>query len=292
MRTVVRVGVLVGVGVLALAGCSRPAYQFVGDSKHDSVMRLPAGWTEVNADDVLKSSGDSASEETSWLTFFDASKQPSIDNVARQYADDPVLVAQTLQVPDDARSSLTGDFLRDVIVPVVPDAAEQQAAQQLVQQIEQEQAKEKAAAGASASASPGASPGATPATTPATSPSGSPGPTPTAAPGATPSAGAGAGASTGAATTDGTEATSGTTGDTYVTSLLLRYKTITTPTERGVHLVFSRTLLGHTEIYDKIAVTDPGLSRVHIVMVHCSQACFSDRGREIDQVVSSLRVKL
>lgn len=68
-------------------------------------------------------------------------------------------------------------------------------------------------------------------------------------------------------------------------------QTVKTKTERGVHVVFSYQTGSRTEFYDQIAVTDPKRTRAHVVMVHCSQACFQANHKQIDDAVDSLTVK-
>jgi hypothetical protein len=62
-------------------------------------------------------------------------------------------------------------------------------------------------------------------------------------------------------------------------------------TEHGVHVVFSYTVNGVPEVFDQVAVTDPKKTRGHLLVVHCTQTCFTRRAGEIDGVVSSLTVK-
>ena len=85
--------------------------------------------------------------------------------------------------------------------------------------------------------------------------------------------------------------TAAASGQTLPDFTLLKDVTLSSDTERGVHVLFSYTTAGHTEVYDQVAVTDPKRTRIHLALVHCSQTCFTDRSTEIDQVVSSLTVK-
>ena len=200
-------------GVPALAGCAAPRYQYVGNDDHDVVMRVPTSWSKINSDAVLRASGEDPSTAVGWLAFFDASSRPSVKHASDAYADAPVMIARSVDVPAEQKSSVTGDALRDLLIPVTESARTEQQVSAL-------------AAGQSAPA-----------------------------------------------------------------FKLLENKTLTGKHERGVHVMFSYATDGHTEVYDKVAVTDPKKTRVHLVLVHCSQACFDSRSKEIDAVVSSLTVK-
>ena len=200
-------------GVPALAGCSAPPYQYVGNDDHDLVLRVPKTWSKINSDAVLRASGEDPSTAVGWLAFFDASPKPSVKHASDVYADDPVMIARSVDVPADQRASVTGDALRDLLIPVTESARTEQQISAM-------------AAGQSAP-----------------------------------------------------------------DFKLLADKTLTGRHERGVHVMFSYGTGGHTEVYDKVAVTDPKKTKVHLVLVHCSQTCFDTRGKEIDAVVSSLTVK-
>jgi hypothetical protein len=71
---------------------------------------------------------------------------------------------------------------------------------------------------------------------------------------------------------------------------MLANETISKPKQHGVHLRYSFNLGRTTEIYDRIALTDPKHTAVHILFVHCTQECFAAHP-EIDDVVSSLTLK-
>jgi hypothetical protein len=65
---------------------------------------------------------------------------------------------------------------------------------------------------------------------------------------------------------------------------------VTKPKQHGAKVRYSYTVGSSTEFYEGIALTDTKLTRVHIVMVHCTRQCFRAHP-EIDDVVSSLTLK-
>jgi hypothetical protein len=71
---------------------------------------------------------------------------------------------------------------------------------------------------------------------------------------------------------------------------LLTNETVARPRQRGVHVRYSATLGATTELFDRIALTDPKRTAVHILFVHCTSTCF-DAHPEIDDVVTSLTLK-
>ena len=55
--------------------------------------------------------------------------------------------------------------------------------------------------------------------------------------------------------------------------------------------MYSYRINGMQETFDQMAVTDPKKTRGHLLVVHCTLACFSARASEIGDVVSSLTLK-
>ena len=212
-RALARASVLLaGLGVV-LAGCGRPSYQFLGNDDRDLVMRLPVSWSKIDPDDVARATGQDPSTTVGWTAVFDGSAKPSVKHASAAYADAPLMIVRSVDVPQDQRDGVTADALRDLVIPVTEQARTEQ------------------------------------------------------------------------------QLTAAAAGQQPPVFKLLKDTTLTTKTERGVHLIFSYAIGGHTEVYDKVAVTDPKKTRVHIALAHCSQACYSSRGKEIDTVISSLTVK-
>jgi hypothetical protein len=71
---------------------------------------------------------------------------------------------------------------------------------------------------------------------------------------------------------------------------MLADETISEPRQHGVRLRYSFDLGSSTEVYDRIALTDPKHTTVHILFVHCTRECFAAHP-EIDDVISSLTLK-
>ena len=72
--------------------------------------------------------------------------------------------------------------------------------------------------------------------------------------------------------------------------VMLTDEKITRPKQRGMHVRYSYQIGETTEVYDRIALTDPKRTAVHIVYVHCTRECFAAHP-EIDDVVTSLTLK-
>lgn len=72
---------------------------------------------------------------------------------------------------------------------------------------------------------------------------------------------------------------------------LISDQVLNSKSEHGVHVLFSYTIKGATEVYDQVVVTDPKKTTAHLVLVHCVQSCFAQRADEIDGVTSSVTVK-
>ncbi len=66
--------------------------------------------------------------------------------------------------------------------------------------------------------------------------------------------------------------------------------TVSKRKQRGVRLRYSFKIGETKEIYDRIAVTDPKRTAVHLLFVHCTEKCFAAHP-EIDDVVTSLTLK-
>jgi hypothetical protein len=68
-------------------------------------------------------------------------------------------------------------------------------------------------------------------------------------------------------------------------------QTIRGRTERGVHDLYSYDFGQGPEVFDQIAVVDNSKTRVHLLVVHCTQSCFDANRSAILAMVASFTVK-
>jgi hypothetical protein len=191
--------------VLILSGCATPTYRFVGSDDRDVILRVPHTWTVVDTGAALKAAGIDPTTQPGWTAFIDGSPKPDIKHVPAASDDEPLLFAETIPVTKAERASVTGDALRELVLPSTPDVR-------------------AAATKAHAFA-------------------------------------------------------------------ILANKTVSTRTQAGVHIIYSYKIGDTNEIFDRIALADPKLTRVHLVFVHCTQKCYAKHEAEISSVVSSLTLK-
>ena len=72
---------------------------------------------------------------------------------------------------------------------------------------------------------------------------------------------------------------------------LIRSETLTSRTATGVHVVFTYDFGGGTETFDKVAMLDRRLTRLHVLLVQCSAACYDRQSRVIADSISSFTVR-
>ena len=72
---------------------------------------------------------------------------------------------------------------------------------------------------------------------------------------------------------------------------LLEDAPLATRTSQGVHVVASYDLGEGAEVFDKVVVTDKRRTRVHVLVVHCSQSCYDSNRRSIADTVRSFTVR-
>jgi hypothetical protein len=73
---------------------------------------------------------------------------------------------------------------------------------------------------------------------------------------------------------------------------LISDEQIRTRTAHGVHVVFTYDQGEGPEIYDQVAVTDSRKTRIHVFLVHCTQACYDSNRTVIAETVRSFTVKI
>lgn len=111
---------------LVLTSCASPNYSYIGSSDHDLVLRVPRNWSAVNTKDALKATGVDPATVTGWRVYYDAYDHPDPKHLQLTSPSEPILVAQTLEVAQEQRASVTNDQLRQLLLPA--DATALQAA--------------------------------------------------------------------------------------------------------------------------------------------------------------------
>lgn len=66
---------------------------------------------------------------------------------------------------------------------------------------------------------------------------------------------------------------------------------IITDTARGVHVVYRYGEGPLEEVYDQAVATDPERERLHVLIVHCSAACYAQRRQQIAAITDSFTIK-
>jgi hypothetical protein len=108
--------------VLILTGCGSPTYRFVGSDDRDLIMRVPRAWTVVDTGAALKAAGLDPAAQPGWTAFIDGSPQPDVKHVQSPSDEAPLLFAETIPLTKDQRASVTGDALRELVLPGDADA--------------------------------------------------------------------------------------------------------------------------------------------------------------------------
>ena len=103
--------------VLVLSGCGSPAYRFIGSDDRDLIMRVPRSWTVVDTTAALKAAGLDPAAQPGWTAFIDGSPRPDVKHVQAPSDDDPLLFAETIPLTKEQRASVTGDALRELVLP-------------------------------------------------------------------------------------------------------------------------------------------------------------------------------
>jgi hypothetical protein len=117
------VGALILMGVVASA-CSRSTFEYVSSSDRKAYFKVPADWGFFDKRDILVASGQSLSEESNrqlkWMIGFDASPDPSVENVLSlgdppRY---PVILARVQELNFQLRDQLSLSGIRNSMYPV------------------------------------------------------------------------------------------------------------------------------------------------------------------------------
>jgi hypothetical protein len=73
---------------------------------------------------------------------------------------------------------------------------------------------------------------------------------------------------------------------------LLRNEDVKSRTATGVHVVYSYDLGRGRAVFDEIVMLSRQKTRVHLLVVHCLQSCYTENERDIAQAVDSFTVKV
>lgn len=119
------ISLALGVGLaVSVTGCAQPSYRFVSSANRDLVLRVPRHWTALNNDAAVKAAGLDPST-IGWTAFFEASPHPDVAQLQALSAPDPILFAESIPVSKDERASVTGDQLREMVLPGTPAARDE-----------------------------------------------------------------------------------------------------------------------------------------------------------------------
>jgi hypothetical protein len=192
----------------ALTACSAPSSTFVASPEDDLVLKLPRSWSTLR-------SGPSADSTTGqpdggWIAVFDGATTPDVKHVDLDSdVKEPVAYAQVSVLTADQASSMTGDKLRDLLLPFTATTRAQYS-------------------------------------------------------------------------TDSRAATFKQIADYDVHA----------PNGSGVHVVFSYDLGKGREVFDQTALLGSKKTRVYLLLIRCSQACYTANKAQIDDVVAHFTVKV
>lgn len=115
------------VAAVVLGGCGSPEYRFVSNNERDVVVRVPWGWSRIDADEVEKIGQTAAQQQQAeatpdqpghWLAYFDSAAKPAPKHIVGDDLPSPVVWLRSENLPEEARQTLTTDQLRDVLFPV------------------------------------------------------------------------------------------------------------------------------------------------------------------------------
>ncbi|HYY10239.1 MAG TPA: hypothetical protein VE781_04830 [Kineosporiaceae bacterium] len=108
-------GLLVAVVLVALAACGAPDHSFVASPDADLVLKLPRSWTAVRND---SSSGAGGQPDGGWSAVFDSSHEPDAQHVdLASSVSSPVAYARVTLLDGESGGSVSGDKLRDMVLP-------------------------------------------------------------------------------------------------------------------------------------------------------------------------------
>lgn len=109
--------VVVGAVALVACGGTAPDYQFVANTDRSMVVKLPAGWTALDASKIR----GAAATSDRWFAYYDAARKPSDAHADVGAPADslsaPVVQMLTVKLPAGTAQQLTEDDLKDMLLP-------------------------------------------------------------------------------------------------------------------------------------------------------------------------------
>jgi len=116
--------------LLGICGCGAPAFDYVGSRSDNVYFKIPASWHQLspgaiaalqrNAFGMVSPAGQ-AGGALVWSSAFDAATDPSASHVFA-VTGQPVVYASVQQMNVRQRNRLSFDAMRDLLIPVTPQA--------------------------------------------------------------------------------------------------------------------------------------------------------------------------
>jgi hypothetical protein len=192
----------------ALAACSAPSATFVASPDDDLVLKLPRAWSTLR--DGPSADSSTGQPDGGWVAVFDGARTPDLKHVdLASNVTQPVAYAQVSVLTTDQASSMTGDKLRDLLLPFTTAARAQYSSDPRAATFQQ-----------------------------------------------------------------------------------ISDYDVHAPNGSGVHVVFSYDLGNGREVFDQSVLLGSKKTRVYLLLIRCSQACYTANKAQIDDVVAHFTVKV
>ena len=143
LKRAVRVGavaIAVVAAILGAGGCGTPEFTYVKNSGQKTYFKVPHNWHQIGTeslDNVLSGTNpDSATRQLRqqlwWSVAYDASADPTPDHLLTDdVTTEPIVYARVAQLTESEQNAVSLDMLRNVFLPVTPDARQAATALQL-----------------------------------------------------------------------------------------------------------------------------------------------------------------
>ncbi len=124
------------VAAVALVACGAPEHTFVASPEADLVLKLPRSWATVRNE--TSASSVTGRPDGGWTAVFDAAREPDPKHVdLNSAAKAPVAYARVSVLDSDGATAMTGDKLRDIMLPFTAAARAQVAGDARVKTFQQ-----------------------------------------------------------------------------------------------------------------------------------------------------------